>query len=464
MKTSPMIPAAPHALPLLGHLVPLLRNPWAFLASLPGHGDMVRIRVGPINMVVICDPQLTREVLRDGRTFDKGGLLYHRMAEVLGNGIITCSHAEHRQLRPLVQPAFHQRRLPGYAQTMTSCIDEAIGCWHDGQALNVVTEMLTISSRVLANTIFSDALPEPVLREALGDVTTIFDGFFQRMLMPPPLDRLPTPGNRSYQRARLHLRHTCQEVIDQRRAGGSDRGDLLSALLIARAPGSDGRGLTDEEITDMMVTFFLGGVEAVATLLAWALHLLAQHPSIEQRLHDEVDTVLAGRPATHADLPQLQQTQRIITETLRLYPAGWFLTRTVTSATRLGHYTLPAGTTVVYSPYLIHRRDDLYDHPESFEPDRWDPSRPQPSRDAFIPFGGGSRKCIGDTFGTIEATLILATITARWRLTPVTGQRVRPAMAAALRPQELTMRVTTRAATTGSDSVDSGRESREKSS
>lgn len=440
------IPIAPKALPLLGHFAALSRDPWKFMASLPAHGDLVRIRVGPITMVVICDPELTREVLRDGRTFDKGGMFYNRFAEVVGNGILTCPHSEHRQLRPLVQPAFRSTRLPGYAQTMTPCIDDVTGSWYDGQVLNVMAEMMAFSCRLAMTTLFSDALPQSVLPHAVSDLNTVIGGIFRRMLMLPPLDRLPTPGNRSYRRASLRLRQTFREITGRRRATGVDHGDLLSALLTAHAPGTDGRGLTDEEITDTMVTFFVGGVESVATTLAWALHLLAQHPSIEQQLHDEVDAVLAGRAATHADLPKLQQTQRIITETLRVYPTGWFFTRSVTTTTRLGRYTLPAGTTVVCSPYLIHHRDDLYDHPNSFAPDRWDPRHPQPPRTAYIAFGGGARKCIGDIYGTIEATLALATIAARWRLTPLPGQRVRPAVAAALRPREFAMRLTSRSA------------------
>ncbi|MGI5374140.1 cytochrome P450 [Streptomyces sp. CA-251387] len=447
MKELRSIPAAPNALPVAGHLVPLLRNPLSFLLSLPVCGELVRIRVGPLTVVVICDPELTRQALIDDRIFDKGGPFFDRVAEVLGNALISCPYSSHRRLRRLAQPAFHSGRFPGYAQAMTSCIDEVTGSWRAGEDIDVNAEAMTITSKITTTALFSDTLPPAGFGQLHDDITTVFDGFYQRMLLLPPLDRLPTPGNRAYLRARARLRSTCDQIIAQRRADGADHGDLLSALIAARDPEDGGRGMTDAEISDAIPTFFLAGTESTASVLAWALDLLARHPEIEQRLHTEVDSVLCGAPATHADLPRLTLTARIITETLRLYPPGWILTRTVTADTRLGGHLLPAGTSLAYSPYLIHHRPDLYDQPETFDPDRWDRDRPQPPRQALIPFGTGARKCIGDTFAMTQATLALATITARWRLEHLPGQKVRPALGAALRPRELRMRAMPRIAT-----------------
>jgi len=192
----------------------------------------------------------------------------------------------------------------------------------------------------------------------------------------------------------------------------------------------------------------VAGTYTTAATLAWALDLLARHPQAEQQLHSEVDSVLRVAPATYTDLPRLQVTERIVTETIRLRTPAWFLTRTVMADTRLGGHLLPAGTSVVYSPYLLHHQPDFYDDPETFDPDRWSPQRPQPPRHAFIPFASGARKCIGDTFGMTEATLALATITARWRLEHTHGQRQsRPALGLSLRPRELPMQVKPRTAT-----------------
>ncbi|MFD0413755.1 cytochrome P450 [Streptomyces sp. NPDC127108] len=439
------VPLAPRALPLVGHLIPLTRNPLGFLNSLPAHGELVRIQLGPFPLVVICDPELTRHALIDDRVFDKGGPIFDRVREVVGDhGLASCPYSAHRRLRRLAQPAFHPARLPGYAQAMSACIGEATASWRSGQVLDVPTEMMTITSKITATTLFSGALPPGELGPVLDDVKTFFDGFYRRMLMIPPLDRLPTPGNRSHERARTRLRSAFDQIIARRRTEHVDHDDLLSALIAARDPEDNRSGMSDTEISDTIVTFFLAGTETTAALLAWALDLLARHPRIEQRLHAEVDAVLDGAGATHADLPRLELTHRVITETLRLRPPGWIFTRTVTADTRLGGYLLPAGSNVVYSPYLIQHRPDLYDNPETFDPDRWDPQRPQPPRNALLPFAVGARKCIGDTFGMTESVLALATIAARWRLEHLPGQQVRPALGLALRPRKLHMRATSR--------------------
>ncbi|MFD5510020.1 cytochrome P450 [Streptomyces sp. NPDC127051] len=447
MKDPGPIPTAAGGLPLLGHLVPLLRNPLEFLTRLPRHGDLVRVRLGPLQALVVCDPALVSHVLRDERTFDKGGPAFDRAREVAGNGLVTCPHSDHRRQRRLIQPAFHPTRLPGYAQAATTRTAEATGSWQDGEILDVLAVTQELTARITVDTLFSTTPPPDLLTQALDDLNTIFNNISVRMVTPPPLDRLPTRRNRRYHQARARLPRTLHHLVTERRATGIDHGDLLSMLLTAHDhdSGPAEQMLTDDEITEQIVTFFLAATETSAAALAWALHLLGQHPEIEERLHAEVDTVLGGRPATHADLPRLELTGRILTETLRLWPPAWFLTRTCTADTHLGRYPVPIGTTIFYSAHLLHRQADLYPDPDRFDPDRWASGHLlPPRREAFIPFGGGARKCIGDRYATNEMVLALATITTRWRLQPLPGSRVRPILGAAMSPGGLRMRAVNR--------------------
>jgi cytochrome P450 len=448
VESSKSIPTGPDTLPLLGHLVPLLRDPYSFVTAMAAHGDVVRIRVGPLKLVLVCDPVLTDRVLRNDRTFDKGGPIYDRAREVLGNGLSTCPHDLHRRQRRLVQPAFHRSRMPGYAKIMIDQTASVAGAWHNGQVLDVLAEMLTITGRIAAVTIFSDNLPTKTQHEVIEDFSTVVGGIYVRALLPPPLDRLPTPGNRRYHRANARLRRTVRGLIAERRATGVDTGDLLSALLSAHGlDARDDENLSDNEIIDQALSFYVAGTETTATTLAWALCLLGQHPAVQQSVHAEVDAVLAGRPATYADLPGLELTGRVVTETLRLRPPGWWLNRVATTDTTLGEYTVPKGTVVVYSPYLIQHRPDLYLEPEIFRPDRWI-SAPvsHPQRAEFIPFGGGARRCIGDHFSITEAVLALATILTRWQLEPVSTRPVRATrISVSARPKGLRMRLVDRA-------------------
>ncbi|GAA5188727.1 cytochrome P450 [Rugosimonospora acidiphila] len=443
IATKPL--TAPGALPVFGHVLPLLRDPLAFLASLPASGDLARIRIGPFSAVVVCDPELTRQVLRDDASFDKGGPLFDRAREIAGGGVATCPHGQHRRQRSLVQPAFHHDRIPGYAQTMTAQIAAVAGSWRDGQVLDIPAETLKITMGAGVETMFSGELPPTALRETLDDLATVFAGMYRRAIMPPAFNRLPTPANRRYHQARTRLRHTIDALIAERRAHPADRGDLLSALLTARDVDGDGGGLAEAEISDQVITFFLGGPESTANALAWALHLVAQHPHVEERLYAELDSVLAGALPTLDHLPRLALTGRIITETLRLYPPLWMLTRVTTAPVQLGDHRLPANTTLVYSPYLLHHRGDLFEDPERFDPERWDGDHRPSRRGAFIPFGSGPRRCVGDQFGITMATLSLAAITARWRLQSLPSHPPRPTAALTLRPRGLQMRATVRA-------------------
>ncbi|WJV45634.1 cytochrome P450 [Streptomyces flavofungini] len=431
----------PGALPLLGHVAAIGRSPLEFMAALPVHGDLVRIRLGPWPAYVVCDPLLTHEVLVNDRVYDKGGPTYDKLRQVGGNGLVTCAHRFHRRQRRLVQPAFHRDRLPGYARAMSHQVDVTTGPWRDGHVIDVVATMNAFSTGVATRTLFAADVDETVLTEIQQATTDMFDGVARRLLLPFAwLDRLPTPGNRRFERARRRLeRHTRQLITDYRKAG-VDHGDLMSMLLAARDDESG--GLTDAEIHDQVLTFFSAGSETVSPALAWAWHLLGQHPEVRAELHAEVDSVLGGRVAEFADVPHLKVTARIITETLRLYPPVWLLTRRTAVDTDLAGQRLPAGTVVVFSPYVLHHHPALHPDPERFDPDRWRNGAGCPAAErAFTPFGAGARKCIGDEYARTEAALALASMAARWRLEPLPQARVRAAPRLALAPRSLRMRL-----------------------
>ncbi|MFI7245958.1 cytochrome P450 [Streptomyces qinglanensis] len=440
----PAPPSAPGALPLLGHAVPLLRAPGRFLESLPSRGPLVQVRLGPFRALVVCDPELTRRVLVDDRVFDKGGPLFDRGREALGSGILTCPHSTHRRQRRLTQPAFHPGRLPAYSVTMAHRIGRVAHRWQDGRVVDVLAEMQDLTASVTTATMFGDRSLDVPPTELAEDFDTLSRSLYRRTLLPRFLDRLPTPGNRRYQRARGRLRHTVGRFVADCRRHREDRGDLLSMLVGPHGSAEEatsGDHLSHDEVTDQVTAFFIAGIETVAATLAWSFHLLGGHPGVEERLHAEVDSVLRDVPATYEDLPRLAFTKRVVTETLRLYPPVWLLTRRVTTDTVLGGCRLPTGTAVVYSPFLLHRMPGLHQDPDCFDPDRWEPERARSMRrEALIPFGGGPRKCMGDTFGMTESVLALATFARRWRLLPVPGTRVRPAPGGILNPRGLRMR------------------------
>ncbi|WP_280441615.1 cytochrome P450 [Nocardia brasiliensis] len=433
------IPLAEGHLPILGHGRRLLTDPLGFIAALPAHGKMCRIQIGPLPIVVVGDPDLTRTILLDDKTFDRGGPLYDRSREFAGDGIGTCLHGRHRRQRRLCQPSFQPERLVGYSALIAASIEDVLKHWEDGQAADISTEMSKLTVRVAVRTMFSSSLAEDLIEQIARDCAVLASTMFRRMALPPVFNRLPTPRNRRYYQARSRVRGVAAQLIGQRHADPHDHGDLLSALIDARDPASPAAEarLSDEELIDQVFTFLFAGAETSASTLAWALYLVARNPRVEEQLHEEVDQALTDATARYDDLPNLSVVNRIITETLRLYPAGWLLTRVISADTALDGVRLPANTTIAVSPHLVHRRPDIYERPDEFDPDRWiDIS---PDKLTYLPFGAGARRCIGDRFGLIETGLALATIAARWRLTSRTARPIAPSLAHLPAPRNLLM-------------------------
>jgi cytochrome P450 len=260
-------------------------------------------------------------------------------------------------------------------------------------------------------------------------------------------DAVPTPVNLRLRRATRTLDRLVYRVIAERRASGQERGDLLSLLLAAR-DADDGSAMSDRQLRDEVMTLVLAGHETTALALTWAWYLLAMHPDAEARLHAELHEVLGDRQPAVEDLPRLTVTNWVIAEALRLYPPAWMIERAPVRDTELGGHRLRANTTVLLSPWAIHRDPRWYQRPLAFEPERWadDLARSLP-RFAYLPFGGGPRQCIGNTFALTEAALLLASIARQVRLELLTGQTVEPAPTITLRPAGgLRMRIRRRAA------------------
>ncbi|MFF3551944.1 MULTISPECIES: cytochrome P450 [Streptomyces] len=435
---------APGALPLLGHTASMLKDPLGFFAALPAHGDLVDIRMGPFKAVVVTTPELIHQVLMDDRTFDKGGPVYERTREVLGDGVVTCPYSEHRRLRRVAQPAFSPARHAAYARIMCEQTARVTDTWSDGREIDILADMTTVAARTGVAAFFAGHLSSPSLAKTPKDLATVSRGVYRRMLLPAPLDRIPTPGKRRYDRSRARLRSTIGGVIAEYRRTGEDHGDLLSMLL-----ATTGEGLTDTELNDAAITFFFGATDTIAITISWALHRISTDRRIEEAFHTEVDTVLDGRTAAgYDDLERLVLTRRIITETLRLYPPIWLFTRKVSTDTELGGHRVPAGTNVVISPYLVHRSGELHPDPERFDPSRWETKGLEPVRRGvlpeILPFGGGARGCMGETFAINEITLALTNIAARWRLLAVDPAAVRPTSGAILGPSGLRLRAAAR--------------------
>ncbi|WP_079071238.1 cytochrome P450 [Streptomyces yokosukanensis] len=414
---------APGIFPLLGHGIAFYRRPLAFLNSLPAHGDLVEIRLGPQRAWMVCHPELTHEVLMDPHTFDKGGPLYDRLGKLMGDGIVTCRQQTHRDKRRLLQPGFRPSHVAAYTDLVAQEAESVCDAWPTGRPVPVTEAMMTLTTRVISRVLLSDSLDDATTAEVRDCLTDVVRGLFVRTVVPiDALFRLPVPANRRYRRALSRL-HTIIDAVIAERRRGADRDDVLGTLLAATRGDGVPAPITDQEVHDHLITLLLTGVETQALCLSSAFSLLARHPEAEGRLHAELDSVLGeGRRPGPEDLPHLVHTRCVVSETLRHSSPGWLFTRVTTRETELAGCRLPAGAAVLYSPHLLHHDPSSFPDPERFDPGRWLPGRPTAEqRRAMMPFSAGNRKCLGDEFAMVEATLALATIAGRVRLRHLPG-------------------------------------------
>ncbi|MFE5494770.1 cytochrome P450 [Streptomyces virginiae] len=438
--TPASIGAAPGKLPLIGHAWWLYFRPLEFLTAQRPLGDLVAFWPGPKRAYVVNDPELIHQMLTLRRSdFIRGGPAFEAVRILEGDSIATTHGEVHRRNRRFVQPAFHSARLPDYSPVMQEVAAATSGSWQDGQPVAVNDQMYRLSTTVVAKCLYSGPLAAEAVDEIVRSLPIAFKGVGQRAALPVPwLHDLPTPGHRRFKQAVNRLKALTARLIAERRTSHAEHDDALSALMAARDEQT-GAPMSDQQIHDEFITLLVAASETTAQALAWALHLLGAWPDVEAKLHAEVDAVTAGRPVTHDDLPRLTYVRATVNETLRMFPPAWLMPRLAVTDTHLGGHPIPAGTYVYYSPYANHHDPALFPHPDVFDPSRWLPDQAKPARCAHIPFAAGVHKCIGDTFALNEATIVLATIAARWRLRPRTDRPIRPRGYAILSTGPLTM-------------------------
>lgn len=454
MTAAPPPISLPIGHPLLGVLPDYTREKQGFLLRCAQkYGDVVPLRFGPIHYAyLVSHPDAIERVLvKDHRNFTKGQAL-RRSRPLFGNGLLTSEGDFWRRQRKLAQPAFHRERIASYGEIMVDLAREQRARWQSGEIRDMHAEMLQLTLKIAAKTLFGTEISEGErIGQALDTAQEDFAKYIPYVVLLPRW--CPTPLTPRTARAIRTLDRVVYGIIRERRASGEDRGDLLSMLLRAQDE-DDGTVMNDKQIRDEVLTLFLAGHETTALTLTWALYLIAQHPEIIARLHAELDGVLnpvvgdqeaigidsiprhqARRLPTMNDLPRLIYTEQIIREAMRLYPPAWAIGRCAIADYEIDGVKIPAGSTAIMSQWVVHRDSRWFPDPDQFKPGRWtaDFTSALP-RFAYFPFGGGPRICIGSSFAMMEAVLLLATLAQTYRFDLVPDQRVELQAAVTLRP------------------------------
>jgi cytochrome P450 len=467
MTVTPTFPDAPSSVPRPAREVPgpgggplavtrmLRSDPLAGLTRLRReYGPVVRLSSRPVSAFLVADPAAIGDgLLGSNRTHAKGAVrrgfgsgetVVQPLTFVLGRGLLTSEGEAHRRQRRLMQPLFHRRRIAGYGETFGRIARDTAGAWHDGQHLDVHAEMTEMTLAIVARTLFDVDLDS----EVIAVVRTALDENMPaagRARLPgfEAFERLPLPAPRRRRAAREALDRVVHQLIEDRRAAGTVGDDLLSLLLSTR-DADTGAGMADEEVRDEALTIMLAGHETTANALSWTFHLLGGDRDVAARMHAELDEVLAGRTPTMDDIARLPYTDAVLRESMRLYPPVWAMGRHLTEDRDVGGYLLPAGSTLVFSQWVVHRDERWWPDPDRFDPARWlvgatigvGAAPPDQPRYSYFPFGGGPRQCIGNTFAHSEGVLALAAIARHWSFEPDPGTPIVPQPLITLRPRD----------------------------
>lgn len=436
----PLPPYAPHRLGPLGHFPAFRRDVLGFMLSCIDGGPLVRLDVPRIRAVVTTHPDGARRILvEDVRNYSKRTRGFAELRNVLGNGLLTSEGEFWLRQRRLMQPSFHKEPLGRFAEPIVRAGEITADRWlrfaRAGVPFDVAHELMTLTLEIVARTLMGSDVSADT--ELVGrSMERILDSLKSRLGSPiqAPLE-FPLPSHRRLLRARDAVRDLAVRLIEARRSG-ERRDDLLGVLVDARDPET-GEGMTDEQLRDEVLTMIAAGHETTANALTWTFHLLGESPEEDRRLEAELDTVLGGRSPTLEDLPRLVHTQRILKEALRLYPPAWMVARMSEQDDELFGFHVEKGAHVFASIYAIHRNPAFWERPNRFEPDRFEPELEKArARHAYLPFGAGPHRCIGQPFAMIEGTLLLATLRQRVRLLPIDGRVVVPEPLITLRPRD----------------------------
>ena len=431
--------------------VPLVTEPWGILRSLrearknvlsiipkiATTQPMVSGKTGKRWHMVMDPSAIERMLLERLDDYPKSDVTKNLLRPAIGESLFIAQGVEWRWQRRTAAPVFSHRNVTNLGPVMTAAAERCIARIEKSTApsLNMADEMVRATFEVISDVTFSggDAFDRDAVHSAIdayiaeAGKISLFD-----VLGFP--DWVPRPNRLISSSAMRQTKAIADQAIDARRHQSRETGlDLLDLLLAGEDPKSQ-RKMDTGELRDNLLTFIVAGHETTALTLSWALYLCAFDQDIQEQARTQAKAVLGDRIATAEDVAQLPFISQIVDETLRLYPPAGIISRTALSHDTLCDRDIQPKDTVMIPIYALHRNHLIWDNPDQFDPTRFANRRLIP-RYGYLPFGDGPRICIGASFALQEAVIILASLLAKFKFTPVTGRDPKPVMILTLRPE-----------------------------
>lgn len=425
------LPPGPQGKWLFGSMLEAQAEPLEFFVhAFQQYGDLVRFRMGRRQLVyLVGHPDYVKHVLVDNaQNYPKP---HNPPGRLLGKGLFASEGEFWRQQRRFIQPAFHPDRLGALVPHMVDSTRDMLDRWQarirSGESFDVANDMTRLSLSILGKSLFSEDVIEqqPEVLEACQEIVRM-QNIRRSMLTLLLLKVFPVPTQRR-NRFRAGIATVDAALIPRiarRRADPTTYPDMLGQMLEARDPKT-GEPMSDKQLRDECVNIFFAGHESTAVALTWTFLLLSQHPEVEQRMREEIATVLGDRAPALQDLPKLRYVTSVFEESMRLYSPAWIMARQAREADKIGAYDVTPGTVMVMMQPILHKHPACWDEPEKFDPERFTPERmAKRPRFAYYPFGGGQRMCIGSNMALMTATVALTMMMQRVRVNVLPGQKI----------------------------------------
>jgi len=458
-----------------------LRDPLKTFTDIAAkYGDISHFKLGNKNSYLINNPDYIEKILiYDHRIFKKGQRL-QTAKRMLGEGLVTSEGKIHDNQKGFIHPFFIPKKINSFGPIMSEYAVEMCNKWKNGSVINIHEEMTTVTFSIICKTMMDYDMRTSEDAQKFVNSFTFLKKYSNRLQHPLGriLDNISIlPKVAENKKAEKTMNDIVYQLISQKRnetsnntanSNPTSKSDLLSGLLEIQVQQQQHNGktnegnsndetlnMTDKQIRDHLITMLIAGHETTANALTWTFYLLAQYPEIEQKLFEEIDSILriktqqkttsensakksnrSHRNVTSSDVPKLKYVEKVLKEAMRLYPPVWTIGRIVEEEYKIGDYTIPKESALFMSQYVMHRNPKYYDNPESFNPDRWtDDFKRHLPRFCYFPFGGGLRGCIGEPFAWQEGIMLITTICSYWKMNLHPDQKVKIDHGATLNPR-----------------------------
>lgn len=402
------------------------------------HGDIFQVNLGFANIVMLHLPRMAQCVLRDNyKHFDREGPFWQWLREFLGNSLPVSQGNLWLRQRRLIQPSLTHKNVRSFHATMAHAAERSLDWPEIGsswQETNIGDKASQMIMSILMNTAFGMGLSASQTDKIASNINYIIKHVFLGMTTNFLPRWIPRPYHQEFLSSVREIQETLRDIIESRRSSGEANGDILSRLIRAVDAETHAR-MSDAQLQDEAIGLLMAGHESTTSALTWALYLLGQHPEALDRARTEVIETI-GRDVPDAEaLDKLPYTSWVGREALRMFPPIWWIPRQSTERQTIEGYDIPPGTVVAPIVYTMHRNPAVWPNPERFEPERFSPERIANQHPfAWLPFGMGPHRCVGEHFALREAHLSLVMFLQRYEIKPRGTSPIHPKLSMSMRP------------------------------